>query len=522
MKKIPLKSPCLSLFASAALLLGSSLLAGAETWNLATGGTWNNAINWNPQSIPNATGANATFNNSSPAQTANRSITVDAAQTVGSITLNNDAANTFTTSLTTGTTGSLILDEVNAGPATINVPAVVGTGNFTISAPITLTDSVVGNVDNVTATSQSGALNLTAVISGTGGFTKAGDGVATFGTGIKTYSGATVVNGGRLRSSLLASPTNTSSFTINAGGQLTLITAASFTFGSGPLNLNGNGPIPPAAYSIFPGAIRNNTDLVATINNLTVLQSDTVLAVQGLLGSLTFTNTISGPGKLTLTPSTHDANLGTLVLSANNTYQGGTVVDGGTLVVSNASATLGTGNVTVNSANLVFGGSSAKLTISTGVTNAIADTATLTLAGGRAAGTADDGFVELQTGVNEVVAGLVLAGAPQAPGIYGSTTSSAPPANQNDEFFAGPGIVTVGASSVAPTLTIARSGSNVIISWPTSATGFTLQELAAFPATPPPFGWTDVTTPVVVSGSENTVTVAASGSTMFFRLRKPN
>ena len=259
--------------------------AFAETWNLAAGGTWNSTASWNPASIPNAVGANATFNNAAsglnPAQTGNRTVTADGARTVGSINFNNDAANTFTMSITTGTAGSLIFDESGAGPATIVVNGIAGaTGNNTISAPMTLTDSLVATVNNVTASSAAGALNLTATISGPGGFTKQGDGLATFGTGTKTYSGATVLTGGRMRMSLAASPTATSSFTINAGGQLNLISAGSYTFGSGPMNLNGSGPT-TGPFAAFPGAIRNDTGIAVTINNSVVLQSDTLIHVQG-------------------------------------------------------------------------------------------------------------------------------------------------------------------------------------------------------------------------------------------------
>src|SRR5882757_9358238 len=96
-------------------------ISQAAFWNVATGSSWNTAGNWNPATVPNAVGANATFNGaatgSNPAQTANRSITADAAQTVGSIVFNTDLS-TFTNSVTTGTSGSLIFDEVGTGPAT--------------------------------------------------------------------------------------------------------------------------------------------------------------------------------------------------------------------------------------------------------------------------------------------------------------------------------------------------------------------------------------------------------------------
>ena len=427
----------------AALFLGGATSTQAQTWNLAGGGSWATAANWNPASVPNAVGASVTFNGaatgSNPAQTANRSVNLDGAKTVGSITFNNDLS-TFTDTIATGTGGPLTFDEVGSGPATITTQG-TGTGNNTISVAMTFNDSVVANVNNTSASSAAGSLNLAGTIGGAGGFTKNGDGLATFGTGAKTYTGATVLNGGRLRSSLAAAPTATSSFIINAGGQLDIISSGTFSFGSGSLNLNGAGPT-SGPFAPFPGAIRPDTGLIITINNAVVLQSDTVLHMQGsATGSLTLGGSVSGPGKLTAGAIPHDANVGAIVLSAANSYTGGTVVDAGTLDVSGASATLGTADVTVHSANLAFGGSSEKLKIEGGVLNAIADTATLSLAGGNAAGVADDGYADLGAGINDTVAALILGGVAQAPGTYGSTSSGA--TFQSDEFFAGTGIITV-------------------------------------------------------------------------------
>jgi autotransporter-associated beta strand protein len=518
--RILIRASSFTAVAAVAILFCHPLSIHAETWNLPAGGSWNSSANWNPMGIPNAIGANATFNNAAsalnPAQNANRTVTTDAAQTVGSIHFNNDAANTFTMSITAGTSGSLIFDEAGAGPATINVAAVLGTGNNTISAPVTLTDSLVATVNDITASSAAGALNLTATISGPGGFTKLGDGLATFGTGTKTYTGPTVLSGGRMRISVTAQPSLTSSFTVNSGAQLTPITAGTLILGSGTVNLNGIGPT-TGPFAPFPGAIRPDTSLIISISNAVVLQSDTLLHMQGAAGSITLLNTVSGPGQLTFTSPSHDANLGTLALVSANTYAGGTIVHGGTVSLGSPAATLGAGNVTVQSANLAFAGSTAKLLIATGVNNAIADTATLTLAGGKAAGVADDGFVELQSGVNENVAGLVLGGVAQALGTYGSTASSA--TVKNDEYFSGPGIITVAVPTVRPALKIVRTAPNVIISWPTNFTGFVLQEATTLLTNNT--AWTDVTNPaVVISGTNNTITLNASSGNDFFRLMK--
>lgn len=443
--------------AAAAALVAAAALAGrpsagwAETFQPATGTvTWNATSSWSPASIPNGVGASAVFNGAATAnnlaQTANRTASLDAAITVGSITFNTDLS-TFTNSVTTGSGGPLTFDATGTGPATINVPAAPnGTGSSTISVAMTLTDSVVATVDNTTASSAAGALNLTGTMSGPGGFTKNGDGLATFGTGARTYTGATVLNGGRTRISTAAMPANTSSFTVNAGGQLDTIAAGTYTFGTGSLNLNGVGAT-TGTFAQFPAAIRPDRGLAIVFTNATVLQSDTLLhmqanagTAQNPVGSITFSGPISGPGRLTFTAPNSDADMGTLSLTADNSYTGGTLVAGGILAVSGAAADLGTGNVTVSDATSPT--SIARLSIASGVANAIANTATLTITGGGTAGTADENFVILGAGVNEQVAGLVLGGVTQTvPGTYGATGSGA--TFVNDEYFSGAGVVTL-------------------------------------------------------------------------------
>ena len=70
----------------------------------------------------------------------------------------------------------------------------------------------------------------------------------------------------------------------------------------------------------------------------------------------------------------------------------------------------------------------------------------------------------------------------------------------------------------APLLKIARSGAGVVLSWPDPSTGFKLQST---PTLVPP-NWTDVAQPVVVVGSNKTVTVSvALGRSQFYRLVQP-
>ena len=153
---------------------------------------------------------------------------------------------------------------------------------------------------------------------------------------------------------------------------------------------------------------------------------------------LKFDNTVSGSGSLTVGGLGNAGDIGTLVLNGANTYSGGTTVNLGTLTLKGATAKLGTGNVLVDG---LSAGTAGKMIILSEVLNAIADSATLNLTGGGSGGFADLGYVELNA--NDTVAGLVLGGVVKGPGTYGGTSSTA--TFQDDEYFAGSGILTVAA-----------------------------------------------------------------------------
>src|SRR4051812_9902706 len=77
------------------MLASAATSAQASVFLPATGSaTWNATASWDNSTIPNASGANATFNGAAsgsvPAQTGNRTATLDGAQTVGSILFNDD------------------------------------------------------------------------------------------------------------------------------------------------------------------------------------------------------------------------------------------------------------------------------------------------------------------------------------------------------------------------------------------------------------------------------------------------
>jgi autotransporter-associated beta strand protein len=437
-----------ALLTSAVFLLNPSTVR-AETFVPTTSAEWVDANNWNPPTIPNGVGATAIFET----PTGTRTVSLASNVIVGTLSFTNNS--TFTTSIgaTNATGGQMIFDAAGAGPVTITESG-TGAQVDAIAATMIFNDDVIIDVQNAVG-GASGAFRIGGPITGPGGLTKNGPGVLTVAftpsqTGFfKDYTGPTIINAGRFRISSGGTPRMTSSATVNAGGQIVFASSnAIFSFGSGlvtlpNLNLNGIG------LTAFPGAIRADQG-ASIVNNPIVLQSNTAINVVsvsvtgGNVASLEFNNTVSGPGILTMgyRPGIFDRR-GTLILSAANTYSNGTIIEQGAIRVDGA-GTLGTGTVMVDGAQVAGDPSFdtyGALVLNTNT--AVADTAYLNLTGGGAASTPDRGYVDLASGADEVVGGLMLGGVIFGAGTYGSSASAAPLANQFDEFFAGTGTVTV-------------------------------------------------------------------------------
>jgi fibronectin-binding autotransporter adhesin len=391
--------------------------------------------------------------------------------TFGSLTVNNTSG--FTNTFTSGTS-SVFLDAAGAGPATISL-----LGNATSNGAPTslqsnwvLNDSLLLTVDKTSSGSSVADVNINGSMSGDGGLIKAGLGTAvlTNGSGItKTYTGPTVVQEGRLRVGTLSGAPgvplgNTSGVTVNAGAQLDLGTfggsanTGSLRFGaaSAPLSINGDGlqPGTPTGGNFgSSGAIRS--EMTGTLlNNIVVQSNDATITVNGAANTLTLSGVISGDAssRLAFGGFGNAPDGGKIVLGADNTYAGGTVIRRGVVEVG-GTADLGSGDVLVDGASdlgpnpPIYGLAAGRLSILTGAVNAIDDTATLTLTGdtamfGGVGDGAPGGFVSLGAGVNEIVGGLVLGGITQTElTTYGSTSSTA--LIQDDRYFQGMGIVTL-------------------------------------------------------------------------------
>ncbi len=326
-----LKITLSSLFAVACVLLSG--IAHAQTFNFTTGTqSWNVNGNWTPSGFPNAVGASATFNSPTAAQTVNLS----AAITVGTINFTNNG--TFLNTLANGTGGSLILDATGSGEAAINISGTsTATNNITISASTTLNDTLRLTNNNVSGTGAATA-TMTGTVTGAGGFIKDGPGRFSFSMVAKAYTGATVVNRGRLRMTSSGQITGTSSILVNSGGSLYLDSSGgTWSFGSGGaavITLNGDGD--NGGGSGTQGALRNQGSGTNTLANAVALASNATIHAEG-----------------------------SSVLQLNGALSGGFVLlktGGGTLNLNNAntgittSHTVTNGSVTVSSASKLGSG----------------------------------------------------------------------------------------------------------------------------------------------------------------------
>jgi hypothetical protein len=78
-------------------------------------------------------------------------------------------------------------------------------------------------------------------------------------------------------------------------------------------------------------------------------------------------------------------------------------------------------------------------------------------------------------------------------------------------------LIAVVQTAGMPTLSITRSGSSVVVSWPNSA-ACTLQQSSSLSA---PSGWTTSGCTPTTSNGTNSITIASPTGNMFFRLSQP-
>lgn len=297
---------------------------------------------------------------------ASRTITLNNARTLslGQLQWSSDSSQTLTVTQGSGSGGKLVLAgfQLNTlGSATAaRTRTIAGTANVEISGSIVDSNSFANNL----AYSGSGTLTLSTTNSYGGTTTVSGGGVLDVGD----LSSGALVNGGLILSNgsvLQGYGTFTrtlSSASTAATGELSAANSG-FAARGGTLTVNLGGNATPSTITLTSGSFRFGNIVFgsATANSAVIVLNP--LSTNGSFArTITVNSGVGGDyaelrGAITSTGSIVKAGAGLLMLSATNTYSGGTTVNAGSLIVTNTSGSAtGTGAVTT-SAGTILGGS---------------------------------------------------------------------------------------------------------------------------------------------------------------------
>ena len=185
-------------------------------------------------------------------------------------------------------------------------------------------------------------VKINAVVSGTGGITKEGSGIATLKKD-NTFAGDVTINDGTLKISKkdgLGNSGSTTTTTVNSGATLRIKGGGIKIVDNEDLILAGTGASSQGALWVedakntglaWTGTVTLSADATITVDN------GEIIDFQGVVGET------GGPNALTL------EGMGTMTLSGDNTYTGDTIITGGTLL-------LGASNRISDSSDLQLGG----------------------------------------------------------------------------------------------------------------------------------------------------------------------
>lgn len=199
------------------------------------------------------------------------------------------------------------------------------------------------NILNDTISVASGKVDtISSVIAGNTGIKKTGSGEL-YIYGNNTFTGATIVYSGKLNVAHDNALGSTIGGTFVSSGSSLTLTGYPRTFAAEPLIINGTG-------TEFPGALRtggSNAKYVTWQGNITLGSNSTIGATLSI-DTLLISGVISGGYMLTKDGS------GPLILTANNSYSGGTIINAGSLHIGNSGTTGSiSGNITNNAAFII-------------------------------------------------------------------------------------------------------------------------------------------------------------------------
>ncbi len=413
------------------------------TWTGATNGVWDTSTpNWTPAPLTYANGNTVIFDDTG-SNTGN--MTISGSVAPFSTTFNNTTLKTYSITgviagaggITKTGDGTVILAGANTFTGTVSN---TGGGTLQFGDGVTNNGAVSNNITNdaTLVFANPNAQTYGSVISGSGGLVKSGAGNLTL-TSAQTYNGDTVINGGTLQVNVGSAPgtlTGSGSITINNGGTLLLGAVDALGYinhtATNGININVGGTLSVVAFARNSndrdinsvggtltsqgtgenGGTYTMRDANGALYNFTssgVTPSTFSAQDIGLEGTATFNVTAGGGGAssdLNVTGNMKNILSGNGVLrkigdgkmvlaNSNNTYTGGTLIEGGILQLGGGGTTgsLAPGAVT-NDASLVFNRSN---TLS--VSNAISGTGTVVQSG--------SGLTAL-TGANTYTGGTIV------------------------------------------------------------------------------------------------------------------
>jgi autotransporter-associated beta strand protein len=231
-----------------------------------------------------------------------------------------------------------------------------GTVEFGGSSAPTLTNTAYTITNNGTLSFNSTAtVTISQNITGTGNLTKSNNSTLTLSGAGTNFSGLTTINAGTLAISnnmTIGAIAGAGNMTLGSGFTLTTNSTTNSTFSgvissSGALMKNGNSTLTLSGNNTYSGG--------TTINAGTL-----EIASTGLLGGGNYSGNIVNNGALLIASNSNQIlsgaisgigaltknGTGTLTLSGNNNYSGGTTLNTGTLNINNATA-LGTATFTI-------------------------------------------------------------------------------------------------------------------------------------------------------------------------------
>jgi autotransporter-associated beta strand protein len=342
--------------------------------------------------------------------------TIAAGKTLGLTATGNPQVSTLITgagNVSVANTFTFVADETYTGTTTVT-GGVLNLGNFGTTGSVA-GDVVIGTGGSGMRFQRSNATTFGHTVSGNGFLTKGGSGILTL-TGANTYTGSTNILGGTLKvgaanalpisttfrlspgTTLDVSNSQTIAGFINSFGSSILLATGqvlSVNLGSATAGTNYDG-IMSGGGGLRIGSNNGNGQWV-TLTGDNTFTGGTTVDVGGSLdlgtGSATgmivgnvvdngalnfqrstdaqFTGVISGSGSVSLGANTGAGSTGAVVLTAANTYTGGTQVYQGKLFASNVTGSAtGTGSVTVQTGGFIGGAGkiAGPLNVSTGGT----------------------------------------------------------------------------------------------------------------------------------------------------------